>query len=261
MSEPDTDRAERSAIEYLRNRRALVTGASSGIGRAVALKLANSGAHVLGSGRDEEQLEETRRRSAPHARLDILSGDLSVAEVRRSIFKKLPNPDVAVLCAGILRHCPILDSDPQDWHDIIEINLLTTMVLAKELAGRMVAAGEGHIVLIGSTLAKAIRPTTAAYAASKCGLSAFAQGLRAEVEGKGIKITEVSPGFTESNVRRDVTNPEALRLISSAARSALAPEDVAEAVADVLSKPAHVVIDELTLRGVTASGGAERGAQ
>jgi NADP-dependent 3-hydroxy acid dehydrogenase YdfG len=258
VSEPKSGRLAGTSApsDNIWGRRALVTGASSGIGRAVALSLARRGASVVGCGRDAGRLEEMRGASAEEGHgqhILTVVGDLSSEATRRTLCEAFPDPDIAVLCAGILRHSQILESDPNDWRELFEVNILAAMILAKGLAKSMVHARRGHIVLIGSTLAKTVHPTTAAYAASKHALSAFAKGLRSEVESRGVKITEVVPGFTRSNIRRNVDNPAALQRISSASRTALAPEDVAKVIVDVLDTLPHVVIDEVTIRSVVLS--------
>jgi NADP-dependent 3-hydroxy acid dehydrogenase YdfG len=229
----------------LAGKRALVTGASSGIGAATARALAAAGAHVLATGRNADAL-------APLAAdgIEIMTGDLVDPAFPPALVERMGVCDILVANAGRLKHAPFLESKLEDWRAVFELNVLATLHLIQCAAIPMAARGSGHIVLISSRVARRVGPNSMVYAASKHAIAAVAQGLRMELGPRGLRVTEVAPGLVRTAVFREIDHPVVQAGYAAMAFPYLEPEDIAEAILGaVLSRPG-VSPDLIELRPV-----------
>src|SRR5690349_4053318 len=132
----------------LQGRHALVTGASSGIGRAVAERLLERGATVLVTGRRADRLDALKAEAAAGERLTAMAGDVDDDAFRRALVDRLPRVDILINAAGLLQHAPFLEGDPAAWERMWRTNVHSVMCLTQLAARRMVQQGSGHIVNI-----------------------------------------------------------------------------------------------------------------
>lgn len=218
-------------------KRALVTGATSGIGRAIALSLRKAGFEVLAAGRTRAALAELAELGIEGLEIDLsdmagLSGHLAD---RLASFR----PDVLVNNAGMVA-APgnFCDMDEGDIHRVVAVNLTQALIVTRAVAPGMRARGQGHIFFTGSVAARTPYPNLAVYAATKAALGAFAQSLRLDLSGAGVRVTEIVAGRVESPLYKDVLPAEA-RAAMYAGQAAVQPEDVAAMVMAVLSLPPH----------------------
>lgn len=177
---------------------ALVTGASSGIGRETARRLADAGSTVLLSGRDGERLEQVARETGGQ----VLTADLAVAGAPAALARRAlavhGGVDVAVLNAGLGWAGPFARMPPESIGELVTVNLAAPMLLARELLPGMLARGRGHLCLIGSVAGVAGVPQEAVYAATKAALDAFAESLGAECAGTGVGVSLVVPAVVDT---------------------------------------------------------------
>jgi dehydrogenase/reductase SDR family member 7B len=198
-----------AAAGTLRGRRVLVTGASSGIGRALAERLARDGAAVALVGRDPERL----RRAAAGCRavgspsvatyaFDLTEGEGISSLVATVIRDFGGTPDMLIHAAGSATAGRVEDTPAAAARDVLAVNLLAAMALASALLPGMRTKRAGHLVFLSSGTAHFGVPTEAAYCASKAGLERFVESLRAELAGSGILVSVVSPGPVETPLLR-----------------------------------------------------------
>lgn len=227
---------------------AVVTGASRGIGEAIARALALSGATVALVARGRDALERVATDIGPRAHVvscdvrDATSVQGAVAAITAA-FGELPR--VLVNNAGIFDIAPLVEQSPDAFAATIDANLVAPFRFVHAFLPAMLAAGRGHVVTIGSVADRQPFPGNGAYAASKFGARALHEVLRAETRGSGVRATLVSPAATDTTLWDEV-RPEHRRGLP-ARDQMLRPDDVARAVLYVVTQPPHVTVDELRL--------------
>ena len=232
---------------------ALVTGASSGFGESIAIELAARDARVIATARDLQRLVALKDRLGD--RVYPLALDVTDAQATAGIVEALPAAwqeiDILVNNAGsdVGGRQRFDEGAIGDWASTIDINVTGLMRVSRAVMPGMIARGRGHIVNLGSIAA--LRPTVglAAYGASKAAVHGFSDGLRAEVRGSAIRISEIMPGtartgFAEARWRGDKAEAEK---VYGSFKTLLAAEDVARSVIYALEQPSHVVVAELVI--------------
>lgn len=217
---------------------ALVTGATSGIGRAIALALRSAGHRVVATGRNEAALAELAALGIESLVLDL--ADPTILSARLAAVQERFRPEILVNNAGMVT-APgdFCDMAEADIHRLIATNLTQALIVTRATAPAMRAQGRGHIFFTGSVAAHAPYPNMAVYAATKAALGAFAQSLRLDLSAAGVRVTEIVAGRVESPLYKDVLPAEA-RAAMYAGQTAVRPEDVAAMVLAVLNLPPHV---------------------
>jgi short-subunit dehydrogenase len=178
----------------LAGKTALLTGATGGLGRAIAGALAQSGAAVVASSRQAEALEELAA-SLPGAGHRAVVADLVVDDAAERLAAEAGDIDVLVANAGVSGTGRLDDFSDEELAATIRVNLEAPIRLARAIVPRMVERGEGHVVFIASLAGKAASPRSSLYNATKFGLRGFALALRTDLAGSGIGVSVISPGF------------------------------------------------------------------
>jgi NADP-dependent 3-hydroxy acid dehydrogenase YdfG len=234
---------------------ALVTGASSGIGEATALALADAGAAVAIGARRRDRLDalagKLRDDGARVLQLDLDVTDeqqcrAAVARTR----EELGGLDVLVNNAGVMLLGTIVGADPEDWRRMMHTNVLGLMYMTHAAIDGMVEQGSGDIVNISSVAGRQARKGAGVYNASKWAVNAFSESLRQEVTARGVRISLVEPGAVATELSSHITQPEAREASRRMAESmrTLQSEDIARAILYVVSQPPHVAINEVLVR-------------
>lgn len=189
------------------NRIAWITGASSGIGEALAYALADRGARLVLSARREDELRRVQAACAHPDRHLVLPLDLAdtpaLPEKVQAVLDHFGRVDLLVNNGGIGQRALAADTDLSVDRRIMEINYFGTIALTKAVLPSMLARGEGHIAVISSLTGKFGVPGRTAYSASKHALHGFFDGLRAEVHDAGIRVTLVCPGYVRTDISRN----------------------------------------------------------
>jgi short-subunit dehydrogenase len=178
----------------LAGRSALLTGATGGLGRAIAAALAGRGATLVLSARGREALEELAA-ELPGQEHRVLPTDLAEPGAAERVAAEAADVDVLVANAGLPAAGRLDDFTPEQIGRALRVNLEAPMLMARALYPGMVERGSGHLVFVSSLSGKAPSPRTCIYNATKFGLRGFALGLRADLEPKGVGVSLVSPGF------------------------------------------------------------------
>src|SRR4051794_18554389 len=229
-----------------RGRTALVTGASSGIGAATVRSLAAAGFEVVGAARRLERMEEIAREVGGRAmRLDVTDPD-SVAELAEAL------PEVSVVinnAGGALGLEPVAEADEENWREMYETNVMGMMRVTKALLPALERSGNGHVVVIGSVAGLEVYPGGGGYTAAKHAANAVTRTLRLELLGKPIRVSEVAPGMVKTEfslVRFEGDREKADKVYEGT--TPLTGEDVADAIAYVVTRPPHVDVDYLSIK-------------
>ena len=231
-------------MEILKGKLALVTGAGRGIGKAVALSLAQSGCRMILAARSREQLEEVQREiCARDGDARAIPADLiRDEEIARLVEESQASGSVDILInnAGWGKRAPVVKGSVDDWDRTFAVNLRAPMILAKMLVPAMIAKGEGAVINIGSVSGKTGEANGAAYAASKFGLIGFTQSLYEEVREHGIKVSVILPGYVDTPLIPPNRQIDRSKMIQA--------DDIAQAVYYVLTSPATCCPVEITIR-------------
>jgi short-subunit dehydrogenase len=179
--------------------RTWITGAGSGIGEALALRLAAHGHTVIASGRRLEPLAAlaTRQSSIMPLAVDVTDR----VAIARAV-SGLGVIDTAILCAGIHTPTPAQSFDAGVVRDLMETNLMGAVHCVEALLPAMIARGSGHLVLVASVAGYRGLPTAGGYSASKAGLIALAESLKLDLDGSGVRVSLINPGFVDTPLTR-----------------------------------------------------------
>ena len=233
----------------LEDKIAVVTGATSGIGAALAHRLAGEGARVIGVGRRAEVLAEHVARS--EGRLSAVCGDLADPRGRAHVIAEVelaaPRIDVLVNNAGEAAYASPLELGAAGWRALFEINLHAAVELAVALAPRIVPGG--HLINVSSVTARfAPNARFAAYAATKAALDHATDALRLELDVLGVRVTSLAPGLVETPLYDKVAGFAGARdKIARQVPRWLSAGDVADAIVWLVTRPPHVVVTELVM--------------
>jgi NADP-dependent 3-hydroxy acid dehydrogenase YdfG len=229
-------------------RSAIVTGASRGIGLEVARGLLADGMRVVLVARSADVLQARvgELGAGAVAMPCDVSDDSAVRRLVDDVTRELHGaPDVIVNNAGAFKLSPVQDTSVDDFRTALDVNLVAPFLLVRAFLGDMRARGSGHVVTIGSIADRVVFPENGAYSASKFGLRALHEVLRAELRGSGVRASLVSPGAVDTELWDEI-DPDS-RPGFTPRRDMLRPAAVADAVRFVVSQPADVNIDELRL--------------
>ncbi|MFC0333011.1 SDR family oxidoreductase [Paenibacillus sepulcri] len=236
-----------------------ITGASSGIGEATALLLAERGAKVVLGARRSDRLEALAARivnaggEAAYASIDVRRRD-DLSTLVQLACERYGKLDVLVNNAGVMPISPLDDLRVEDWEAMIDINIKGVLYGIAAALPVFRKQGFGHFVNTASTAAFRIVPNQSVYAGTKFAVRAISEGLRQEA-GDKLRVTIISPGFTRTDgVGAAVTNPEVkAQLEESRDKFAMPPEAIARSIAFAIEQPADIDVSEVIVRP-TAQG-------
>ena len=230
----------------------LITGASSGIGEATALRLASAGHRVFLGARRTDRLEALVRRivedggDAAFARLDVTDA-AAVEQFVGAARDRYGRVDVIVNNAGVMPLSPLAERKLAEWDRMIDVNIRGVLHGISAALPVMQAQGGGHIVNVASVGAYEVVPTSAVYSATKFAVRAITEGLRQE-SPHGIRVTLISPGVTTSELADSISDVEAREAMQTYRAVALPASAIANAIAYAVEQPAEVDVNEMIVR-------------
>lgn len=230
----------------------VVTGASSGIGEAVAERLAADGHHVVAGARREDRLDELARRitesggSIETRRLDV-TDRADVAAFIDATVAAHGRVDVVVNNAGVM---PLSRLDAllvDEWDRMIDVNVRGLLNSIAAVLPHFQRQGGGHFITVASIGAHEVVPTAAVYCATKYAAWAITEGLRMESD-PSIRVTTVSPGVVESELAETISDPTAAAAMQEYRADAISPDAIARGISYAINEPADVDVNELIIR-------------
>ena len=229
-----------------------MTGASSGIGAAVAGALSAGGASVALAARREDALFEVQSglESRKGKESIVAPTDVTDREQVRSLVaradEELGSVEILVNCAGVMYYTLMKNRREEEWERTVEVNCKGALNCVGAVLPGMLERGRGHIVTISSDAGRKVFPGLAVYSASKFFVEALSQGLRLETAGTGVKVTTIQPGNVATDLISMSGDEEALEEYGQPGRArVLDPEDVAASILHALVQPEHVAVNEI----------------
>lgn len=237
----------------MKNKTAFITGATSGIGMATAKLFAKNGLKLILCGRREDRLKKLSKELSTFTEVHTLSFDVRNKEAVFSAVNSLPKQfseiDILINNAGNAHGMDTIDEgNIDDWDAMLDINVKGLLYVSKAILPKMMERKSGHIINIGSTAGKEVYPKGNVYCASKHAVDAINQGMRLDLNGKGIKVGAINPGLVQtefSEVRFKGDSEKAEKVYQG--YTPLKPEDIADIIWFALTRPPHVNIADLTV--------------
>lgn len=232
---------------------ALITGATSGIGKSTAIRFAVEGFRLILCGRREDRLEQLKKELSVETEVHILTFDVRNRQEVDKQISSLPEDfktiDILVNNAGNAHGLePIQSGNIDDWDAMLDINVKGLLYVSRAIIPGMVERQSGHIINIGSTAGKEVYPNGNVYCASKHAVDAINQGMRIDLNGNGIRVGAINPGLVQtefSEVRFKGDTEKAEKVYQGF--KALQPEDIADIIHFTVTRPYHVNIADLTV--------------
>ena len=228
----------------LKGKKVLVTGASGGIGKAIAMELSSSGADLCLTGRNESELENLQKIIGGNCQ--IIISDLSNSEGINNLADQaqeiMGQIDILVNNAGITKDNLFMRMSEDDWNEVININLNSIFKLTKQLIKGMIKRRYGRIINITSVIGVAGGAGQSNYSASKAGIIAMSKSLAQEVGSRSVTVNSIAPGFIETNMTAELSDDRKEDILRSISVGRLGkPDDIAGAVCFLASDKASYI--------------------
>ncbi|HDF6147025.1 TPA: SDR family oxidoreductase [Staphylococcus aureus] len=231
-------------MTVLTDKVAVVTGAGSGIGEAIATLLHEEGAKVVLAGRNKEKLQNVANQLSQDS-VKVVPTDVTnkeeVDELIKIAQQTFGGLDIVINSAGQMLSSKITDYQVDEWDSMIDANIKGTLYTAQAALPTMLEQSSGHLINIASISGFEVTKSSTIYSATKAAVHTITQGLEKELAKTGVKVTSISPGMVDTAITA-AYNPTD--------RKKLEPQDIAEAVLYALTQPKHVNVNEITVRPV-----------
>ena len=230
----------------------LITGATSGIGKSTAYRLADSKMKLIICGRRREVLDKIREDLSKLTSIITLCFDISDNNQVKKAIESLPNEfkqiDILINNAGNAHGLDkIQDGNVEDWDNMIDSNVKGFLYVAKAVIPRMVQNSSGHIINIGSLAGREVYEKGNVYCATKHAVNAISKGMRIDLNKHNIKVSEINPGLVETNFSKVRFKGDAIADTVYKGYKALQAEDIAEIIEFVISRPDHVNLADVLI--------------
>lgn len=227
-------------MTVLTDKIAVVTGAGSGIGEAIATLLHEEGAKVVLAGRNKDKLQNVANQLAQDS-VKVVPTDVTnkeeVDELMKIAQQTFGGLDIVINSAGQMLSSKITDYQVDEWDSMIDVNIKGTLYTAQAALPTMLEQSSGHLINIASISGFEVTKSSTIYSATKAAVHTITQGLEKELAKTGVKVTSISPGMVDTAITA-AYNPSD--------RKKLDPQDIAEAVLYALTQPKHVNVNEIT---------------
>lgn len=231
-------------MTVLTDKVAVVTGAGSGIGEAIATLLHEEGVKVILAGRNKDKLQNVANQLAQDS-VKVVPTDVTKKEEVDELIKIAQQTfgglDIVINSAGQMLLSKITDYQVDEWDSMIDVNIKGTLYTAQAALPTMLEQSSGHLINIASISGFEVTKSSTIYSATKAAVHTITQGLEKELAKTGVKVTSISPGMVDTAITATYNPTD---------RKKLEPQDIAEAVLYALTQPKHVNVNEITVRPV-----------
>ncbi len=242
----------------IKDKVAIITGASSGIGYATALALSKAGAKVAIGARRVDRLEDLEKKIKENngevysQQLDVTKKDDCNSFVQ-NVLKKWGSVDILVNNAGLMPLSFVKNLKIDEWDQMIDVNIKGVLYCTAAVVNHMIEQQSGHIVNISSVAGRIVFPAGSVYCATKHAITAFSEGLREELSvRKNIRVTCIEPGVVSTELTNTITDESLKGFVENSKKmESLKAEDIANAILYAVDAPKHVNVNEILIRPTT----------
>ncbi len=240
----------------IKDKVAIITGASSGIGYATALALSKAGAKVAIGARRTDRLADLENKIKEENNGQVYSQKLDVTKNEecnsfvKNVLEKWGSVDILVNNAGLMPLSFIKNLKIDEWNQMIDVNIKGVLYCTGAVVGHMLQKQSGHIVNISSVAGRVVFPAGSVYCATKHAITAFSEGLREELSvRKNIRVTCIEPGVVATELTNTITDESLQGFVEGAKKmEALQADDIAKAILYAVESPSHVNVNEILIR-------------
>lgn len=236
----------------MKNRVAVITGATAGIGKATAFELAKNNIDLILTGRRQERLDSLKKELSKYVQVTTLCFDLQNKEQVEKIINDnkslLSKVDILINNAGLAKGVdPVNKADIDHWEQMIDTNIKGLLYITRHMLPFLLAKESADLINIGSVSGRWVYPGGAVYCGTKHAVRAISEGIRMDLNGSNVKVSCIEPGLCETEFSQVRLEDTAKAEDVYKGLKALSPEDIAQTISWVLARPGHVNIQEMVI--------------
>ncbi|MBM7096155.1 SDR family oxidoreductase [Bacillus sp. H-16] len=241
-------------MENVKDKVVVITGASSGIGEAIALRAAEAGAKVVLAARRTDKLEQlsSRIESETGQKSLVVKTDVTnrteVEQLVEKTKQEFGSVDVLVNNAGVMQLSFMKNDKVDEWERMVDVNIKGVLFGIHASLPAMLEQGGGQIINVSSVAGHEVFPSSAVYSATKYAVRALSMGMEKELSKAGVRVTNISPGAVESELTEHITDEDVIAMFKDRDMNKLKAEDIANAVVYAIGQPASVNVNEVVVR-------------
>ncbi|MCA1009389.1 SDR family oxidoreductase [Halobacillus halophilus] len=238
----------------LSNKVAIITGASSGIGKAIAHHLADTGANVVLAARRSERLQELANEITESYNVEakVVETDVTKKEDVEQLVKdtkdQFGSVDILVNNAGVMLLSFLKNDHVDEWEQMVDVNIKGVLFGIHASLPVMLEQDAGHIINVSSVAGHEVFPSSTVYSATKYAVRALSMGMEKELSRSGVRVTNISPGAVDTELTDHITDGEVLDMFKDSSMDPLEANDIARALAYAATQPANVNVNEVIVR-------------
>ncbi|MFG6121189.1 MULTISPECIES: SDR family oxidoreductase [Thalassobacillus] len=241
-------------MNEVKNKTAIVTGASSGIGQAIAMHLADAGANIVLAARRKERMDaialKIQQKHSVH--IKVVETDVTKQEDVEKLVAEAKEAfgsvDIFVNNAGVMLLSFLKNDHVDEWEQMVDVNIKGVLFGVHASLPTMLEQGSGHIINVSSVAGHEVFPASSVYSATKFAVRALSMGMEKELSKSGVRVTNISPGAVSTELTDHITDEEVKENFKNRKTEPLEPEDIARAVTYAVSQPDYVNVNEVVVR-------------
>ncbi|TGB04603.1 SDR family oxidoreductase [Halobacillus salinus] len=246
-------------MTQLSNQTAIITGASSGIGEAIAHRLADQGANVVLAARRSERLQELSAdiekqygTKAKVVETDVTNKE-EVENLVKEAYDSFGSVDIFVNNAGVMLLSFLKNDHVEEWEQMVDVNIKGVLYGIHAALPTMLEQGSGHMINVSSVAGHEVFPSSTVYSATKYAVKALSMGMEKELASTNVRVTNISPGAVDTELTDHITDDDVLEMFKDRSMTPLNAEDIAAAVTYAVTQPKNVNVNEVIVRPLNQS--------